>query len=115
MKKTFFASLLFFIIGIVLNPLESIAQSMARKDSVQMPHTETMAKRYKVRAVVKKVFREEKKIMLKHEKIKGVMPAMTMTFPVTNPTLLEGVEVGNKGIFTIMVYKGLPSVAGIKI
>ena len=80
-----------------------------------MFHTETMAKRYRVRATVKKEFREEKKIMLKHEKIKGYMPAMTMTFPVSNAALLNGVEEGARGIFTIMVFKGLPTVAGIKI
>ena len=91
------------------------SQEVAPKDSVKVYHTETQAKTYKVRGVIKKIYREEKKITIKHEKIKGYMPAMTMTFPVSNSSILEGVEEGKRGIFTIMVYKGLPTVAGIKL
>lgn len=84
------------------------------RDSTNLRHTETIAKSYKVRAVVKKIYREEEKIMLKHEKIKGVMPAMTMTFPVSTPSILDDLKAGDKRIFIIHIYKGFPTVAGVK-
>ena len=57
----------------------------------------------------------KKKITLAHEKIKGVMPAMTMTFPVSNPSILDKVAVGDRRIFTILIYKGFPTVVGVKL
>jgi Cu/Ag efflux protein CusF len=42
-----------------------------------------------------------RKITLKHEEIKGLMPAMTMEFPVKSPELLNGVRQGDKVWFTL--------------
>lgn len=42
-----------------------------------------------------------KKITLKHEEIKGLMPAMTMEFPVGLPKLLDGVRQGDRVRFTL--------------
>ena len=84
------------------------------QDSTKVRHTETEGKAYKVRATVKKIFREEKKITLSHDKIKGVMPAMTMTFPVSPLSILDEVKVGSKRTFTMLLYKGFLTVTGVK-
>ena len=42
-----------------------------------------------------------KKVTLKHEEIKGLMPAMTMEFPVRSPELLDGVRQGDRVRFTL--------------
>lgn len=41
------------------------------------------------------------KVTLKHEEIKGLMPAMTMEFPVKSPELLDGVRQGDRVRFTL--------------
>ncbi len=41
------------------------------------------------------------KVTLKHEEIKGLMPAMTMEFPVKSPELLDGVRQGDTVRFTL--------------
>lgn len=41
------------------------------------------------------------KITFKHDEIKGLMPAMTMEFPVRSPELLDGVRQGDKVRFTL--------------
>lgn len=100
-----------------IHPIEKVAAQHKPKlqDSSISRHTETEGKAYKVRATVKKIYLEEQKITLKHEKIKGYMPAMTMTFPVSKPSLLNNIAEGNRGLFTIFVYKGLPKVTQIRI
>ncbi|MEP7234448.1 MAG: copper-binding protein [Ignavibacteriota bacterium] len=82
-------------------------------DTSNIRHTETKGKTYHVRATVKRIYREDLKITLKHHAIKGYMPAMTMTFPVKKSSLLENLREGSKGIFTIFVFKGLPMVTGV--
>ncbi len=72
-------------------------------------------KNYVVKAVVKKLSREEATITLKHDKIKGYMPAMTMAFPVSKPGLFDQVQIGDKGLFTVYVYKGLAKVTSFKL
>jgi len=42
-----------------------------------------------------------KKIMLKHEEIKGLMPAMTMEFPLRSGETLNNVRTGDKVLFTL--------------
>jgi Cu/Ag efflux protein CusF len=85
------------------------------QDSVKVRRSETEGKSYKVQATVKKIYKEENKITLKHGAIKGYMPAMTMTFPVRKASLLDNLHEGSKGIFTIFVFKGFPSVTGVKL
>ncbi len=113
MTKLF--SVCFLILAIFSFTIHASAQERVPQDTTNIRHTETAGKAYKVHATVKKIYREEKKITLKHGKIKGFMPAMTMTFPVSKAGLLDNVREGSKGVFTIFVFKGLPSVTGIKI
>jgi protein SCO1/2 len=49
---------------------------------------------YDVRGVVRGVQRAERQLVVQHEDIEGLMPAMTMNFGVVRPELLDGVEPG---------------------
>lgn len=51
---------------------------------------------YDGRGSVEKVDSNGKKVTLKHQEIKGLMPAMTMEFPVKSPEILQGVREGDK-------------------
>ena len=93
--------------------LESQNGIAAMQDSARLRHSETEAKAYKVRGTVKKIYREEKKITLDHKAIKGYIPAMTMTFPVANLSILDKLSVGSTGKFTLLVYKGLATITGV--
>ena len=46
------------------------------------------------------------KVTLKHEEIKGLMPAMTMEFPIKSPELLDGVRQGDRVRFTLVPQGG---------
>lgn len=56
---------------------------------------------YDGRASIVKMDAKGKMITLKHEEIKGLMPAMTMEFPVRSPELLDGVRQGDNVRFTL--------------
>ena len=50
---------------------------------------------------VRKIDKEARKITLKHGDIKNLdMPGMTMSFPVTNPAVLDTLQVGDKVRFS---------------
>ena len=70
---------------------------------------------YKVKATVTKIYRDDKKITLDHEAIKGYMRAMTMTFAVEDAKLFDKVTEGTKGIFTMKIVKGFPLITGVKV
>ncbi|MBS1904712.1 MAG: copper-binding protein [Bacteroidetes bacterium] len=70
---------------------------------------------YKVKATVKKIYRDDKKITLDHKEIKGYMKAMTMTFAVDDAKLFDTVSEGTKGLFTMKVVKGFPVITGVKV
>jgi len=53
------------------------------------------------RGVVRAVLPEMQVIVLTHEEIAGVMPAMTMGFPVASPPVYEGIEAGDEVRFTL--------------
>ncbi len=54
---------------------------------------------YKSRGVVKAVGGGAKSVTLEHEDIPNFMKAMTMSFPVSDPRLLDGIGVGDKVSF----------------
>lgn len=115
MKKS--SLIIFFLSVFFIHPFDKAAAKHKPKlqDSTISRHTETEGKAYKVRATVKKIYLEERKITLKHERIKGYMPAMTMTFSVSKQSLLNNIAEGDRGLFTIFVYKGLPKITGMKL
>ena len=104
------------IFGLILCMSSHSEKALAAgNDSVRVRRSETEGKAYLVKATVKGILREEKKITLAHGKIKGFMPAMTMTFPVSNVRILDKVKIGSKGLFTFLVYKGNATVTGAKV
>jgi len=53
-------------------------------------------------------------IEIDHGDINGLMPAMQMEFPVTDPSLLNGIAVNDQIDFTILAEKGQMKVSAIK-
>lgn len=53
-------------------------------------------------------------IEIDHGDIEGLMPAMQMEFPVTDPRLLNGIAVNDRIDFTIEAAKGEMKVSAIK-
>ena len=59
------------------------------------------AKRYDARGVVEDVNREYGQVLIDHEDIEGLMPAMTMSFDVTDAAVLDGLERGQAIDFVV--------------
>jgi protein SCO1/2 len=57
--------------------------------------------RYPARGVVEDVNREYAQVLIDHEDIEGLMPAMTMSFDVPDAALLEGLERGQTIDFVV--------------
>ena len=53
-------------------------------------------------------------IEIDHEEIVGLMPAMQMEFPVTDPSLLKGIAVNDRIDFTIETAAGQMKISAIK-
>jgi len=66
--------------------------------------------------VVKAVYTNPKApaIEIDHGDIDGLMPAMQMEFPVTDPNLLNGIKVNDQIDFTIEAAAGTMKVSAIK-
>ena len=71
---------------------------------------------YHGEGVVKKIFTNPKApaIEIDHGDIDGLMPAMQMEFPVTDPSLLNGIAVNDRIDFTIEAAAGQMKVSAIK-
>ena len=71
---------------------------------------------YHGEGVVKKIFTNPKApaIEIDHGDIDGLMPAMQMEFPVTDPHLLDGIAVNDRIDFTIEAAAGQMRVSAIK-
>ena len=71
---------------------------------------------YQGAGVVKAVYTNPKApaIEIDHGDIDGLMPAMQMEFPVTDPKLLTGIAVNDKIDFTIEAAAGQMKVSAIK-
>lgn len=63
--------------------------------------------------VVTKINLELGSVELKHEEIKGMMPAMQMEFYVADKKELESLKVGDKAIFTLEDNKGAEKIIKI--
>jgi Cu(I)/Ag(I) efflux system protein CusF len=53
-------------------------------------------------------------VTLDHGDIPGIMGAMTMTFPVSDPKLLEGIEAGQKVTFVVRYADGKHTVTELR-
>ncbi len=58
-------------------------------------------KRYEARGVVEDVNRKYGQVLIDHEDIEGLMPAMTMSFDVPDPAVLDGLERGQAIDFVV--------------
>jgi protein SCO1/2 len=54
------------------------------------------------RGVVREVDRAERQVVIEHEDIPGLMPAMTMSFDVADPALLDSLEPGQHVEFELL-------------
>jgi Cu/Ag efflux protein CusF len=61
----------------------------------------SMPRRWTVRGVVRAVLLPANVLILTHEDIPGFMASMTMGFPVKDPALLEGLDIGATVRFTL--------------
>jgi Cu/Ag efflux protein CusF len=66
------------------------------------------------KGVVRGVDREQGRVTLEHGEIPGMMKAMTMTFEVSPPELLEGVEEGEPVTFQLRYADGTYTVISIE-
>lgn len=65
------------------------------------------ARRYPLRGQILAVDREQQEVTVRHDDIPGLMPAMTMSFPVASADLLEGREPGELIVATLEVSDSL--------
>ena len=65
------------------------------------PAAAVQSNQYKAAGVVKALNSKGPAIEIDHGDVEGLMPAMQMEFPVTDPNLLNGLAVNDKIDFTI--------------
>ena len=58
-------------------------------------------KSWSVMGIVRAVRSNDRVVVITHEPIPGVMGSMTMTFRVSDPTLVKGIEPGDRVQFTL--------------
>ncbi|HEU4932016.1 MAG TPA: copper-binding protein [Pyrinomonadaceae bacterium] len=78
------------------------------------PAAAVAANTYKGVGVVKGIHPKPPAIEIDHQDIEGLMPAMQMEFPVTDPSILNGIAVNDHIDFTIEAAKGEMKVTAIK-
>jgi len=71
--------------------------------------------RHAVRGMVLKVDAAQQAIVVSHESIPGVMPAMTMPFEVRNARELKGLAPGAIVSFTLVVSKASAHIEGVRV
>ena len=91
-------------------------QSAAAAATPSGPAAAVQTNSYHGAGVVKAVYTNPKApaIEIDHGEIAGLMPAMQMEFPVTDPKLLNGIAVNDQIDFTIEAAAGTMKVSEIK-
>lgn len=72
------------------------------------------ARRYPLRGQVLAVSQERQQVTIKHDDIPGLMPGMTMSFPVAKPELLTGREPGELVMATLEVTEAVGRITAIE-
>lgn len=67
---------------------------------------------YNVTGVIQSIDRDNNRVVISHEAVPGYMEAMVMSFPVSDPELLVGLESGDTVMFHMLV---LPPGQGLLI
>lgn len=78
--------------------------TLACKPAPKAPEAAVPAvKDYPITGVIKGFQSENRVVILQHEKIEGLMEAMTMGFELKDPSLAKGLKVGDKVTGTLTV------------
>lgn len=64
------------------------------------------APRYTTRGTVEEIRTERRQLVIHHEDVPGYMPEMTMPFAVEDPSLFDGIAVGQRVEFTFSAEPG---------
>ena len=84
-------------LAILLSASSTFAQGMKDMDMKNMPMKSAFSQSHRATGVVKGVDAKTSAVTLAHEPVASLKwPAMTMTFKVDDPKLLDGLTVGKK-------------------
>ena len=79
----------------------AFSETMAANMDMAKNEKASAAKPAFTEAEVRKIYKDSGKITLKHGEIKNLdMPGMTMQFKVKNSAMLDGINAGDKVLFT---------------
>lgn len=67
------------------------------------------------RGTVEAVLADDGQLVVAHEDIEGLMPAMTMSFDVADPALLEGLEPGQRIVFHLEAREGRYRILDLRV
>jgi Cu/Ag efflux protein CusF len=84
-----------------VNAAEPTPQVAATRNPLEMP-TPVVGQPYPGRGVVTVVNRREGWVEIRHEEIKGLMPAMQMEWSVKDGSMLKSIRVGDGVEFTVV-------------
>ena len=103
------------IAGCVLVVFAACAPRSENKPAAPVgPAAAVQSNSYQGVGVVKSIDLKEPAIEIDHGDIEGLMPAMQMEFPVTDPAMLNGISVNDRIDFTIVNNAGDMKVTAIK-
>ena len=108
--------IIFLAAAIVLSACGAPPTNKQSAPTPSGPATAVQSNSYHGEGVVKKVFTNPKApaIEIDHGDLDGLMPAMQMEFPVTDPHLLDGIAVNDHIDFTVDATAGQMKVIAIK-
>lgn len=85
-----------------------------REGEPKQPVQPVVVRKFETRGRVEMVDVKTGKITVDHEKIPGYMDAMTMSFTVKEPSMLEGLATGDTISFTIEDAAGIARIVAIR-
>lgn len=108
--------IIFLAAAIVLSACGAPPTNKQSTPTPSGPAAAVQSNSYHGEGVVKKVFTNPKApaIEIDHGDLDGLMPAMQMEFPVTDPHLLDGIAVNDHIDFTVDATAGQMKVIAIK-
>ena len=109
-------SLIVICLGLIVTAAcskQTVYQSQAPAPA-SGPAAAVQANAYEGVGVVKSLNPKTPAIEIDHEEIVGLMPAMQMEFPVTEASLLNGIQVNDRIDFTIVDNTGEMKITAIK-
>ena len=77
--------------------------------------SQTEVTTYRGAGVIEKIDREKGSVQIKHEEIKGYMPAMSMEFAIKDHALLTSLNIGDQVEFWLEVAAGQQTLTEVKV